>query len=486
MYFRIHFGSRLRAPLICSYAVVLHRSLDLHALQPMISAAVLALVFASAAGHGVIYEPPARASGGMNILSPTCAGGSCLWFNQGSSIGCPKCTGKGTVFPQAADCKNPAQPTNNDKKTRTWNLNNLLGDYTKYHPWRKPGAAPVENACGLAGGWYTPGVPPNGGHPPPGIAVGADGSELSKLLLQTVWIAGSTVEVAWGITANHGGGYSYRLCPASSKPTEECFQQTPLEFVGDKQWIQFGMGKDVNNRTEIPAVRVSEGTVPSGSIWTRNPIPACNTPIAGGAVNTPCTGPIFPPPIKGGQNYWGFGGGGCQSDPGSGLPCSAKEYKSRIFDFGIVDKVKVPKLPDGDYVIGFRWDSEQTPQVWTSCGDVTIKSDGVPTKPFAPSSGGCEACCPGFKQAQCANCTGCLQKKTGTCAYCWNPLAGYFPGGPKVACLGHEAPDGGERDWQPGDPTDVPWSPGCPKCWADKDACKQKKFYGNGFVPVLV
>jgi K(+)-stimulated pyrophosphate-energized sodium pump len=32
----------------------------------------------------------------------------------------------------------------------------------------------------------------------------------------------------------------------------------PLEFVGDKQWIQFGNGVDVANRTEIPAVRISE------------------------------------------------------------------------------------------------------------------------------------------------------------------------------------------------------------------------------------
>lgn len=28
-------------------------------------------------------------------------------------------------------------------------------------------------------------------------------------------------EVAWGIAANHGGGYQYRLCPADKDPTEE-------------------------------------------------------------------------------------------------------------------------------------------------------------------------------------------------------------------------------------------------------------------------
>jgi hypothetical protein len=342
-----------------------------------------------------------------------------------------------------------------------------LGDFTKYHPWRKPGSAPVEEPCGLAGGWYTKGQAGNGGDPPPGIPQGTRGTELSKLLTQTVWIAGSTAEVAWGITANHGGGYQYRICPAGSKLTEECFQKIPLEFSGNTQWIQFGHGLDVNNRTEIPAVRVNEGTVPVGSTWTRNPIPACSTPISGGALHTPCTGPIFPPPIKG---MYGFGGGACQSSlPFDG--CSPAQYKQENFDFGIVDKVKVPMVPPGDYVISFRWDSEQTPQVWNSCGDVTIKSEGLPSKPFAYPSG-CETCCPGFK-TPCSNCTACQNDKTGKCAYCWNKLPGYAPGAPSITCLGHEDASGGAPDWQAGDPVKgVFWSPGCPKCWRDKDACK--------------
>ena len=48
------------------------------------------------------------------------------------------------------------------------------------------------------------------------------------------WIV---AKVAWGIAANHGGGYQYRLCPASEDPTEECFQKTPLEFVGEVSWM---------------------------------------------------------------------------------------------------------------------------------------------------------------------------------------------------------------------------------------------------------
>jgi hypothetical protein len=35
----------------------------------------------------------------------------------------------------------------------------------------------------------------------------------------------SSFFVCRAINANHGGGYSYRLCPSSANATEECFQQ---------------------------------------------------------------------------------------------------------------------------------------------------------------------------------------------------------------------------------------------------------------------
>jgi len=39
----------------------------------------------------------------------------------------------------------------------------------------------------------------------------------------------------------------------------------------------------------------------------------------------------------------------------------------------IVDHVVIPKdLPKGDWVVGFRWDCEQSAQIWASCADVTI------------------------------------------------------------------------------------------------------------------
>ena len=47
----------------------------------------------------------------------------------------------------------------------------------------------------------------------------------------TVWKRGSVVQARWQMTARHGGGYMFRLCPASAPLTEACFQKTPLPFA---------------------------------------------------------------------------------------------------------------------------------------------------------------------------------------------------------------------------------------------------------------
>ena len=52
-------------------------------------------------------------------------------------------------------------------------------------------------------------------------ALGA--ATLLPIAAPTAWSAGGTAEVAWQVTANHGGGYSYRLCPKSEVITEACF-----------------------------------------------------------------------------------------------------------------------------------------------------------------------------------------------------------------------------------------------------------------------
>jgi len=455
---------------------------------------VAALLAVGASGHAMMYEPPSRSTGGIAVGAPNCAGGCCLWFNNGAFIGCPKATGRADVTKK--ECPNPAKPTIpfGDKKYGTifydkWTyclknpvdcagmwIKGFFEDVEQRVPWRAPGSAPVENPCGLNGGGYVNGPHGTGGRAFFGFHQGHKGTEVAPLLKETTWIAGSTVEVAWGITANHGGGYQYRLCKLKEKSakiteqvSEECFQATPLEFVGDKQWIQFGNGADVKNRTEIPAVRVTEGVLPKGSIWTRNPIPGCNDVPRMGGHNHKCSGPMFEPPIPG---LYGFGPGACASGV---APCTLDEMASRVMPFGIVDLVKIPEnLPAGDYALSFRWDCEQLPQVWGNCADVKIKVKGTakPTKPFSKWSG-CEACCT-ETFGPCSNCTKCLDDKTGDCEYCWKPLPGFSFGAiPQYQCLGHEGPDGGTATWEPGMPFEgVIWSPGCPKCWKTPNSCK--------------
>lgn len=295
--------------------------------------------------------------------------------------------------------------------------------------------------CGVAGGDKKQGSAGNGGDAPPGYNLGTKGTEMRDGLAgkHRTWKAGEVAEVSWAIVANHGGGYQYRLCPKDSPQTEECFQSTPLAFVGDEQYIQYcdllpegphGEGAlpqdatpdgfngttkitaeeleatlpgcDNTPRTTIPAVDVNTGTVPTGSTWRRNPIPACKNAL-GGSFNVGChvstidgkyKAPTadefqFPPAgedkLRPGLLLGGFGVGSCFGCNQNVNPwdcdklgklgrnnCTVDETNAQIFKWNILDKVQVPNVPAGEYVVSFRWESEQTPQIWATCSDVTI------------------------------------------------------------------------------------------------------------------
>merc|ERR1711977_535144 len=97
-------------------------------------------------------------------------------------------------------------------------------DSYRYNPWRAPGHAPVVDPCGQAGGKY-PSQKIGGDsvyYNTSNAGMGMMGSMLPPSPNRTLWKAGTYVEVAWGPRYNHGGGYSYRLCPRSEPLTEEC------------------------------------------------------------------------------------------------------------------------------------------------------------------------------------------------------------------------------------------------------------------------
>lgn len=273
----------------------------------MVSRLVLcSSLVAMADAHGFMISPVARQSGAPSFdqAGTSCPDNSCGWFSNQVAI-----RGHATVCDRSLLTSALAKPGKNTP----------CGKYDPFltKPWRAPGSAPILSPCGVSGGQK--------GH--------QDGTTLAPKE-RTVWQRGSTVEVAQSVTANHGGGYAYRLCPASNAPTEACFQSHHLAFADDETTVRFVDGKT----RSIPATRTSTGTTPAGSQWTRNPIPKDTT--------------FFPAPFPGGQGiHWSF---------------------------SLVDRVVIPSdLPTGNYVVSWRWDCELTPQVWANCGDVTIVDSAV-------------------------------------------------------------------------------------------------------------
>lgn len=329
-------------------------------------AAMAALLrFVPSQSHGVMTLPESTRQHGSLAKAGSCEDYECFWFSHLVEI--------------------PGEPTVNEEAFRTFNIHVSSGahDWSRKNPWRAPGTAPVfGSGCGSAGGGSAASIEA-AAYSPPGVAQGTDGTQLPARE-PAVWRQGAVEEVAWAITANHGGGYSYRLCPADGNVTEACFQRHMLRFVGDKHWIQYGNLTLANGsvlkmpRFEIPRVLVRRGTHPAGSEWARNPIPsclvcdqamcdkhdlACAQACSGdGLVACPPSMTQFPEPLPGLNGF---------------VPTWGNNIKKKLdwgsFPFSIVDQVAVPDdLPKGDYLLSWRWDCEQSSQVWQNCADVRV------------------------------------------------------------------------------------------------------------------
>jgi len=357
-----------------------------------------------AASHGMMQMPPSWIMGNaydnVDYIPGSCTANGCRYFSNYTFI---------------------EEPTiGRDSPLRT-ELDFIPedGDWTRSNPWRAPGRAPIHSPCGIAGG------NPNGcggsdvcfechnGHcAGGGYAHGPDMRTMNQGIV-THWPRGGVVEVGWSMAANHGGGYSYRLCQRPEdgdlmKATEECFQRTPLDFVGNRSWMVYTKGEHKGRRYEIDATHTTEGTWPRGSMWARNPIPNMGGEHATGqtpqqtdkimaffldehlvqAIALDPTGqaeawekesantsvgvhglPFAPPSLDGKvidavTPLIGF-------SPGTG--------ELWLDDLLLVDHVQVPSdLPEGDYILSFRWDCEQTSQVWNQCASIRIESDVGP------------------------------------------------------------------------------------------------------------
>lgn len=216
------------------------------------------------------------------------------------------------------------------------------------------------------------------------------------------WTAGSAHRVAWGMRFNHGGGYSYRLCPAEKMPcSEDDFQKMPLNFVRQSHAIMWNNGTLYPIKGKFVDKTICAVTPPH-STWARNPIPRISTDNIGMAFVGKCLdqqpNPAGPPGVcKQEGASWCAEKNDCEQFPSpcpfddgwymgnethmpterSFLPDSNRHegWCSGDWTLGMVsDEVVIPdNIEPGKYVLSWRMDCEETAQIWSNCADVTIK-----------------------------------------------------------------------------------------------------------------
>lgn len=385
----------------------------------------LFLTVSAALGHGAQVNPRTRNSvdyiSGVNtqrcsnLTGAACNNGQAsFWYSQGCFIGCPTCD-EASGRRQTDLCGLGFKQTLTDKKYWSLNRDAVPGsslDIYKHNPWRAPGAAPVSDACGLAGGSHSRKDGAEAGdYVQTQFAQHGDvGTEVLKPLVDytpPVYTRGGTADVTWSMRNNHGGGYSYRLCKTPTGNftdlTEECFKATQLDFVMDKQEIVFPNGTTLL-LTESQTTFVTEGTTPPGSMWSMIPMPPtllgpCCLAGAEGYDNssTPNTcasseggNQCFHSCAPDAQNFTA-----CPETPGS--DCSRCDQVMKVLPgryktapqfpapctncegvdwngFSVKDTVKIPAhIEPGNYILGFRYDCEATAQVWSNCADVVVE-----------------------------------------------------------------------------------------------------------------
>lgn len=358
----------------------------------MLFALLCATLIPLVSSHGQMTWPPSRNRGSL-AAAGHCDNDACQWFSQPTAI--------------------PADPTL-PHHMRTYNVDVKTGepgDWSATMPWRSPGASPVQGSgCGVGGG--NPVFLPNGGGNPDWPYQGLDGLKLPELdSAPVVWASGSVQEVGFGILANHGGGYSYRLCPADGVVNEECFQKTVLKFEGNTHEIRHGNQTFQYSKMlrvpgyHIPRLSSTEGTYPRGSEWARVPIPGCKI-----CDQSSCGPGLFPnvtdefesddlfllyhlKKAPGGKKWFeqqvcaqtcsGFNVSLCPpgmlqfDEPVNGISGYTNTIDANEgFAYSVVDKVKVPdSLRPGNYLLSWRWDCEQSHQIWQNCADIRITDD---------------------------------------------------------------------------------------------------------------
>jgi len=221
--------------------------------------------------------------------------------------------------------------------------------YPYNRPWAEPGQSRSNvGPCGLK----TYGSRTNWNKPEHGW--GTD--------VTATYTAGDIIDVEWCVSdaADHGGSYSYRLCTDESITAKFIDPNyTPNEADHDAMEACFQRG--ILSCTDVPGQQC-------------NVHPTCQPGM--GCMQA---------------SSW-FHCDPHYSVPGGGNGCKAKGQAGTCYAHNgagtlLRDRVKLPdNFASNHTLIGFRWDCQQTRQLWMHCADVRITSrDGAPGPSPTPS-----------------------------------------------------------------------------------------------------
>ena len=163
---------------------------------------------------------------------------------------------------------------------------------------------------------------------------------------------------------------AYRLAPADQALTETNFQRQPLDFVGLSRLRWDGnKSSDLAFDSMARGWQSSVGTVPKGSTWRKVPIPTSLWEREGPSFEPVCRESEACRRATAQQNLLDLdhptGDGACR--------CSGQIRGPLRPTLEIVDELHIPHhLAPGRYVLQWRWDCEETQQIFASCADVTI------------------------------------------------------------------------------------------------------------------
>lgn len=300
-----------------------------------------ALGLQHANGHGHMYNPtpwhatndcsspiPGDCHFGLKVPYNNCTG-SCS-----SSAGSTAFFSNYTMIPSGMSATLPEEMFDFPEWRRhTWKQDGETWTKVGLNPWNAPGSAPIwSNGCGTNGGnpygcLQGDDIPGRCcGHNCGGYSGGKSATShyrdgLFGTPKETKWTRGEPAEVYWTSNAYHRGGYAYRLCKVEQKEywkvTEQCFQRGHLNFSGKTTWIYLNpWNNPADGWTTKELITTRTGTTPEGSEWAKINLP-----------KKPST-----------NDKWAF-----------------------------KDLVEVPEtLESGDYVLSFRWDCLESPQIWNA------------------------------------------------------------------------------------------------------------------------